>query len=77
MRLVTVYPLSQVGLRRFALITSLPIILKVLRVVNVIIFLKLEIESGANALNTYFTLPNLKIEWAAQVADNTFVSHLL
>ncbi|KAI9567164.1 hypothetical protein HD554DRAFT_1031848 [Boletus coccyginus] len=73
-RLVTVYPLTQVGPRRFALITFLPILLKVLRVVNVIIFLKLEIESGSNAMNTYFTLPNLKIEWAAQVVDNTYAS---
>ncbi|KAF8549509.1 hypothetical protein OG21DRAFT_584478 [Imleria badia] len=79
-RLVSVYPLRRVGPGRFALVSGLPILLKVVRVINVIIFLKLISDlvhrCGMDALQAYFALPYPKIEWVAQVVDNTSSSYV-
>ena len=76
-RLLSVYPRSFVVNARFAAISAFPLILKVLRVTNLIIFIATlahasqkpdpSVELGI----VWATKPNLKIEWVAQVADNT------
>lgn len=82
MRLAVVYPLSRVGSRRFILITFLPILLKVTRVINVMIFLNIitnvinNSTSDTNLFAPYFASPYLKLEWTAQIVDNAFVPHL-
>ncbi|KAG6380031.1 hypothetical protein JVT61DRAFT_8111 [Boletus reticuloceps] len=79
-RLITVHPLSRVGFVRFALLTSLPITLKVARVVNSILYMnQLTIMANdPNALQAigtaWLTLPYVKIEWIAQVVDNSYAS---
>ncbi|KAF8452310.1 hypothetical protein L210DRAFT_3383707 [Boletus edulis BED1] len=79
-RLITVHPLSRVGFVRFALLTSLPITLKVARVVNSILYMnQLNImANGPNALQVvgtaWLALPYIKIEWIAQVVDNSYAS---
>ncbi|KAG6373717.1 hypothetical protein JVT61DRAFT_6391 [Boletus reticuloceps] len=79
-RLITVHPLSRVGFVRFALLTSLPITLKVARVVNSILYMnQLTIMANdPNALQAigtaWLTLPYIKIEWIAQVVDNSYAS---
>lgn len=81
LRLISVYPLSRIGPRRFALISGLPILLKVVRMTNVIIFLAvatdLAKECGMDALKAYFAMPYLKIEWVAQIVDNRSLFHHL
>lgn len=82
-RLITVHPLSRVGLVRFALITSLPIALKVTRTVNIILYInQLNIvANGPHAFqevdSAWLTLPYLKVEWIAQMVDNRSVPHYL
>ena len=80
MRLIVVYPLSQIGPRRFLGVTLLPVLLKLVRVVNVSIFLKTSSSIPANGTNNYnahFTSPYLKVEWTAQIVDNALVPHAL
>lgn len=75
-RLISVHPLSHLGLARFALLTSLPILLKVARVVNLIIFIKVLADAASGPLGpeniavVWATKPYLKIEWSAQMVDN-------
>ena len=75
-RLISVHPLSHVGLTHFAILTSLPILLKIARVVNLIIFIKVLADAGRGPLGpenmviAWATTPYLKIEWSAQVVDN-------
>jgi hypothetical protein len=82
-RLITVHPLSHIGLVRFTLLTSLPIALKVARTVNIILYInQLSIvANGPHAFqevnSAWLTLPYLKIEWIAQVVDNRSIPHYL
>lgn len=75
-RLISVHPLSRVGLTRFAILTSLPILLKTARVVNMIIFIKVLADAARGSLGpenvaiVWATTPYLKIEWSAQMVDN-------
>ncbi|KAF9234383.1 hypothetical protein BU15DRAFT_22282, partial [Melanogaster broomeanus] len=79
-RLVSVHPLTHVGPMRFALLTSLPILLKVARVVNMIIFIKVLADAARgpqgpeNIAVVWAATPYLKIEWSAQVVDNIYAS---
>lgn len=81
MRLVVVYPLSQIGTRRFLLVISLPVFLKFFRAINMVIFLKFMTSilnspiQGTSFYGAYYTSPYLKIEWAAQIVDNRLVPH--
>lgn len=75
-RLISVHPLSHLGLTRFAILMFLPILLKIARLVNMIIFIKVLADAmrGPLALenftNVWANTPYLKIEWAAQMVDN-------
>ena len=75
-RLISVHPLSHLGLARFVLLTSLPVLLKIARVVNIIIFIKVLVDAARGPLGpeniaiAWATTPYLKIEWSAQVVDN-------
>ncbi|KAL4066307.1 hypothetical protein V8B97DRAFT_1874690 [Scleroderma yunnanense] len=79
-RLVSIHPLIHLGLPRFALLTALPVLLKIGRITNVIIFTKLlaDAAQGPQAAmkmaSVWATTPCLKIEWTAQVADNSYAS---
>ncbi|KAH0836877.1 hypothetical protein J3R83DRAFT_8672 [Lanmaoa asiatica] len=80
LRLISVHPLNHVGLTRFALLTSLPILLKIARVVNMIIFIKVLADAARgplgpeNFLIVWATTPYLKIEWSLQMVDNAYAS---
>lgn len=82
-RLITVHLPNRIGLLRFMLLTSLPITLKITRVVNIILYInQLNIvANGPNAVqkinSSFFTLPYIKIEWIAQVVDNRSMLHTL
>ncbi|KAF8548013.1 hypothetical protein OG21DRAFT_816128, partial [Imleria badia] len=79
-RLISVHPLSRLGLTRFALLTTLPILLKAARVVNLIIFIKVLTDASRGPLGpenvavVWATKPYLKIEWSAQMVDNAYAS---
>ncbi|KAG8218073.1 hypothetical protein J3R82DRAFT_3575 [Butyriboletus roseoflavus] len=79
-RLISVYPLIHVGPVRFVLIIAIPVLLKLTRVINIFLFTKVMVDAmnGPNAAVTmgvaYATKPYLKIEWAAQMIDNTYAS---
>ncbi|KAF8551394.1 hypothetical protein OG21DRAFT_286145 [Imleria badia] len=79
-RLISVHPLSHLGLTRFALLTTLPILLKAARVVNLIIFIKVLVDAARGPLGpeniavAWATKPYLKIEWSAQMVDNAYAS---
>lgn len=80
-RLITVHPLSRIGLARFILLTSLPITVKVTRVVNVFIYIDhlSTMARGPTAFqridSAWITLPYMKIEWIAQMVDNRSVHY--
>lgn len=65
------------GLIRFSLLIVTPVLLKLARVVNIILFIvaTAEAANGPNSLLTtlviFETKPYLKIEWATQMIDNT------
>jgi len=72
-RLISVHPLSYLGLTRFTLLIALPILLKIARVINLIIFIKV-LANTANLAVVWASAPYLKIEWFAQVIDNAYAS---
>ncbi|KAH0827409.1 hypothetical protein J3R83DRAFT_4065 [Lanmaoa asiatica] len=80
LRVIFVYPPSHVGPIRFALLIAIPVLLKFTRAINIIIFMKALVDAmnGPNAAMmlaiVYTTTPYLKIEWAAQMIDNTYAS---
>jgi len=82
LRLLSVYPRSFVGRKRFLLIAIPPIVLKVLRTANLIIFIAVlsrAAQSGdpiTNVQKTWSHSPYLKIEWIAQSVDNAYASSL-
>ncbi|KAF8141358.1 hypothetical protein EV363DRAFT_1391827 [Boletus edulis] len=79
-RLTSVNPLSHLGPTRFAILTSLPILLKVARLVNLIIFMKVLADAARGPLGpeniaiVWASTPYLKFEWTAQVVDNAYAS---
>ncbi|KAF9220712.1 hypothetical protein BS17DRAFT_313955 [Gyrodon lividus] len=79
-RLIAVHPLNHVGPMRFVLLTSLPILLKVARIVNMVMFIKVLADAARgpqgseNIAIAWATTPYLKIEWSAQVVDNAYAS---
>jgi len=68
------------GLTRFSILTSLPILLKVARLTNLIIFIKVLADASHGPLGpeniaiVWASTPYLKIEWTAQVVDNAYAS---
>jgi hypothetical protein len=77
-RLVSVYPRSQVGATMFGAIITLPVLLKIGRVINLILFIKALANATRNPLTANMLIaqiwehaPYLKIEWFAQLFDNT------
>ena len=76
-RLLSVYPRKFIGNTRFAAISAFPLILKVLRITNLIVFIAIlakasnKPDASVELGIVWATKPNLKIEWVAQVADNT------
>lgn len=75
-RLTSVHPLSHLGLIRFGILTALPVLLKIARVTNMIIFIKALADASRGPLGAenlaivWATTPYLKIEWSAGVVDN-------
>ena len=77
-RLVSVYPPSFVGKRTFGLILVGPVLLKIARIINLCLFIKALADATrdpatANLLIAHIWehAPYLKIEWFAQLFDNT------
>ncbi|KAG0697274.1 hypothetical protein DFH29DRAFT_160381 [Suillus ampliporus] len=79
-RLTLIYPYTVVGPKRFVLVTALPILLKLARLVNMIIFIKVLADAARgptgseNIAVVWATTPYLKIEWSAQLVDNAYAS---
>ncbi|KAI0748372.1 hypothetical protein C8Q80DRAFT_1270791 [Daedaleopsis nitida] len=80
-RLVSVYPPSFIGKRLFALLVTVPLLLKVARVVNLGLFINALADATkepktANILigQIWEHKPYLKIEWFAQLFDNSYAS---
>ncbi|KAG6326593.1 hypothetical protein ID866_12496 [Astraeus odoratus] len=80
LRLISVYPVHHLGVPRFALLIAIPVLLKIARLVNVVIFTKelADAMHGPNAAQNmahlWLTTPCLKIDWTSQVIDNTYAS---
>ncbi|KAG1730415.1 uncharacterized protein EDB91DRAFT_1059488 [Suillus paluster] len=80
LRLTLIYSYSLVGPKRFALVTALPILLKLARLVNMFIFIKVLADAARGPLGSeniavvWATTPYLKIEWSAQLVDNAYAS---
>ncbi|KAG1727129.1 hypothetical protein EDB19DRAFT_1643194 [Suillus lakei] len=80
LRLTLIYPYTIVGPKRFVLITALPTLLKIARLVNMIMFIKVLADAARgptgseNLAVVWATTPYLKIEWSAQVVDNAYAS---
>ena len=77
-RLVSVYPRSYIGNRLFGTIIALPILLKLARVINLILFIKALADATRNPATADMLIaqiwehaPYLKIEWFAQLFDNS------
>ena len=77
-RLISVYPPSFVGRRRFSLLITLPILLKIARVVNLCLFIKVLADATKDPATANLRIgqiwehaPYLKIEWFSQLFDNT------
>jgi hypothetical protein len=79
-RICSVYPLRYLTWQRFVLLVSLPVLLKVARVINLFLFIAAltRAAKGPNAEATLAALwaaaPYLKIEWFAQLVDNIYAS---
>ncbi|KAG2126093.1 hypothetical protein BD769DRAFT_1462803 [Suillus cothurnatus] len=80
LRLTLIYPYTIVGPKRFVLITALPVLLKIARLVNMFIFIKVLADAARgptgseNIAVVWATTPYLKIEWSAQLVDNIYAS---
>ena len=77
-RLASVYPSSYIGRMRFTTLLTLPVLLKVARVVNLILFIKALADATRNPMGASLRIaqiwehaPYLKIEWFSQLIDNT------
>jgi hypothetical protein len=80
LRLTLIYPYTIVGPKRFALITTLPVLLKIARLINMFMFIKVLADAARgptgseNIAVVWATTPYLKIEWSSQLADNFYAS---
>ncbi|KAI0069081.1 hypothetical protein BV25DRAFT_1834137 [Artomyces pyxidatus] len=79
-RIISVYPRSVVGNFRFARLIAVPVVLKLLRIINLIVFIVI-LNRDAQRPNAALLVqmewansPCLKIEWLAQVIDVTYAS---
>ena len=78
-RLVAVYPPRSVGLIRFTLLITIPVSLKIARVINILLFTVAVAEAAKGPNPTimttivFITKPYLRIEWGTQMTDNTLV----
>lgn len=79
-RLISVFPRTSVGARGFYSMLVIPVLLKVARIINLIIFIKALADATKNPATAIVLVaqiwegaPYLKIEWFAQLFDNTFV----
>lgn len=76
LRLIAVYPRAYVGQSKFIQLITLPIIVKIARVINLLIFIK-ELAVRAHdpvAISKFWvSAPYLKIEWFMQLFDNAYV----
>ena len=79
-RLVAVYPPSFIGRRPFALLITLPVLLKIARIVNLGLFIKALVDATKDPATANILIgkiwehaPYLKIEWFAQLFDNSSV----
>ncbi|KAG0709847.1 hypothetical protein DFH29DRAFT_820348 [Suillus ampliporus] len=79
-RICSVYPPRYLTWQRFATLVSLPILLKVARVINLFLFIAALARAakgpdGEAALAALWAqAPYLKIEWFAQLVDNIYAS---
>ncbi|KAG1906975.1 uncharacterized protein F5891DRAFT_940924 [Suillus fuscotomentosus] len=79
-RICSVYPPRYLTWQRFVMLVSLPVLLKVARVINLSLFIAAltRAAKGPNAEATLAALwvaaPYLKIEWFAQLVDNIYAS---
>ncbi|KAI6143811.1 hypothetical protein BKA82DRAFT_4183599 [Pisolithus tinctorius] len=80
LRLISLHPLRHLGLPRFSLLIALPVILKIARITNLIVLTKQMADAsrgpqGAEKMAAlWMSTPCLKIDWTAQVVDNTYAS---
>ncbi|KAG2134198.1 uncharacterized protein EDB93DRAFT_1107395 [Suillus bovinus] len=80
LRLTLIYPHTLVGPKRFALIIALPVLLKIARLINMFVFIKVLADATSGPMGSenvavvWATAPYLKIEWSAQLVDNTYAS---
>ncbi|PFH53687.1 hypothetical protein AMATHDRAFT_924 [Amanita thiersii Skay4041] len=81
LRLVAVYPRSYIGGRRFVLLITLPILLKGMRIANLIAFIKALTDAtrdpataNSRIASVWAHSPYLKIEWVSQMVENTYAS---
>ncbi|KAI6019154.1 hypothetical protein EDC04DRAFT_2739392, partial [Pisolithus marmoratus] len=80
LRLISLHPPRHIGLPRFSLLIALPVILKVARITNLIVFTKQMADASRGPQGTekmaalWMSTPCLKIDWTAQVVDNTYAS---
>ncbi|THH13386.1 hypothetical protein EW146_g6823 [Bondarzewia mesenterica] len=81
-RLVSVYPRDLIGVQRFVLLITLPVLLKIGRFINLVIMSKVltDLSTGPNAqallLTKWAHAPYIKIEWFGQLIDVTYASTL-
>lgn len=79
-RICSVYPPRYLIWQRFAALVTLPVLLKVARVINLFLFIAAlsRVAKGPNgeaALGAlWVSAPYLKIEWFAQLVDNIYAS---
>ena len=78
LRLLAVYPLPSVGPKIYLGILVLPVLLKIARIINLILFIKVLADATRDPLTANILIaqiweraPYLKIEWFAQLFDNT------
>ncbi|RDB24592.1 hypothetical protein Hypma_008258 [Hypsizygus marmoreus] len=81
LRLLAVYPRSYIGAHNFVLILMFPVLMKVGRVINLIMFINALADATRDPAtattliaHVWSHAPYLKIEWFAQVLDNSYAS---
>ncbi|KAK0230493.1 hypothetical protein IW262DRAFT_1291603 [Armillaria fumosa] len=81
LRLLAVYPLAYIGTRRYIALITLPVLLKLARVINLFIFISVLVKATRNPViaslrvsQVWLQAPYLKIEWCMQLVDNMYAS---
>ncbi|KZW03277.1 hypothetical protein EXIGLDRAFT_828639 [Exidia glandulosa HHB12029] len=79
LRLVAVYPYTRTPKLRWFLLMAFPVACKVFRVVNISMFShKVQVavanDTAVEGANLIETFPQIKMEWIAQLLDNTYMS---